>query len=115
MDVTNDSSINVGETDVLVLGAGAAGCGAAMAAKEKGVRVLLLDKGKLESTGQLGGGNDHFMAVLNTAENDSYEAMVDYFSSPLAPYSPSMIENAWANQTPTVLDMLVESGIELLT
>ena len=27
------------ETDVLVLGAGAAGCGAAMAAKTKGVRV----------------------------------------------------------------------------
>ena len=34
------------ETDVLILGSGAAGCGAAIAAKQKGVRVLLLDKGK---------------------------------------------------------------------
>lgn len=114
MDVISDSSIKVVETDVLVLGAGAAGCGAALAAREKGVKVLLLDKGKLESTGQLGGGNDHFMAVLNTSENDSYEAMVDYFSSPLAPYTPSMIENGWASQTPTVLDFLVESGVEFM-
>ena len=48
------------ETDVLILGSGAAGCGAAMAAKGKGAKVLMLDKGKLESSGCLGGGNDHF-------------------------------------------------------
>jgi len=34
------------ETDVLILGSGAAGCGAAIATKQKGGRVLLLDKGK---------------------------------------------------------------------
>ena len=54
------------ETDVLVLGSGAAGCGAAMAAAEQGVRTLMVDRGLLESSGSLGGGNDHFMAVLNT-------------------------------------------------
>lgn len=37
--------------------------------------VLLPDKGKLESSGCLGGGNDHFMAALNTGpETDSTEA-----------------------------------------
>lgn len=48
------------ETDVFILGAGASGCGAALAAGGKGVRVLLADKGKLESCGSLGGGNDSF-------------------------------------------------------
>ena len=39
----------VHETDVLVLGAAAAGTGAALAALESGQRVLLVDKGKFES------------------------------------------------------------------
>jgi succinate dehydrogenase/fumarate reductase flavoprotein subunit len=61
MNDENNSSINIVETDVLVLGAGASGCGAAMPAKRRGIKVLLLDKGKLESAGQLGGGNDHLL------------------------------------------------------
>ena len=47
------------ETDVLVIGSGASGCGAALGAREQGLRVLLMDKGKLESSGCIGGGNDH--------------------------------------------------------
>lgn len=47
------------ETDLLILGTGAAGCGAALAAREAGVKTLMVDKGKLESSGCLGGGNDH--------------------------------------------------------
>lgn len=115
MNKENKGSINTVETDVLVLGAGAAGCGAAMAAKRKGVRVLLLDKGKLESTGQLGGGNDHFMAVLDTdPETDSSDAVVNYFRNPLAPYTPRMIEKGWVDQLPPVLDILVDSGVEFM-
>jgi len=110
-----DASINIIETDVLVLGAGAAGCGAAIAAMKKGVKVLLLDKGKLESTGQLGGGNDHFMAVLNTdPDTDSGKAVVNYFKNPLAPYSPKMIENGWVDQLPPVLDILIDAGVEFM-
>ena len=59
-----DSLGIVHETDVLILGAGASGCGAALSASRHGLRVLLADKGKLESCGSLGGGNDHFIAVL---------------------------------------------------
>jgi succinate dehydrogenase/fumarate reductase flavoprotein subunit len=44
MTLIDRSLGNMIETDVLVLGSGAAGCGAAMAAKEKGARVLMLDK-----------------------------------------------------------------------
>ena len=43
------------ETDVLVIGSGASGCGAALGAREQGLRVLLMDKGKLESSGCIGG------------------------------------------------------------
>ena len=56
------------ETELLILGTGAAGCGAALAAQQAGIRTLMVDKGKLESSGCLGGGNDHFIAVLNTDE-----------------------------------------------
>ena len=52
------------ETDVLILGAGAAGSGAAIAARRQGADVVLVEKGKLESCGSAGGGNDHFLAVL---------------------------------------------------
>ena len=54
------------ETDVLILGAGAAGSGAAIAARREGVDVVLVEKGKLESCGSAGGGNDHFQAPLGT-------------------------------------------------
>ena len=54
------------ETELLILGTGAAGCGAALAARQAGIRTLMVDKGKLESSGCLGGGNDHFMAALGT-------------------------------------------------
>lgn len=55
MEYPVDISSTTHETDVLVLGAGASGCGAALAAGGRGVRVLLADKGKLESCGSLGG------------------------------------------------------------
>ena len=41
------------ETDVLVIGSGASGCGAALGAREQGLRVLLMDKGKLASFSSL--------------------------------------------------------------
>ena len=72
------------ETDVLVLGAGAVGCGAAVAAAGAGTKVLLLDKGCLESSGSLGGGNDHFMCVLDQEEHDGLEDIIRYYSTPIS-------------------------------
>ena len=72
------------ETDVLVLGAGAVGCGAAVAAAGVGAKVLLLDKGCLESSGSLGGGNDHFMCVLDQEEHDGLEDIIRYYSTPIS-------------------------------
>jgi len=106
----------VTETDVLILGGGAAGCGAAMAAKKKGVSVTLVEKGKLESSGCLGGGNDHFMAVLNSgAATDTADAVANFYSNPLMGLTPRMIKDGWVKQMPVILDVLQEIGVEFVT
>jgi succinate dehydrogenase/fumarate reductase flavoprotein subunit len=115
MHKNNDSTdgLRTIETDVLVLGSGAAGCGAAIAARQKGLRALLLDKGKLESSGCLGGGNDHFMAVLNSGpENDSTEALVKFYGNPLSGLSPGLIANGWVEAMPAMIDVLLEIGVK---
>lgn len=102
------------EADVLILGSGAAGCGAAIGAREQGARVVLVDKGKLESSGCLGGGNDHFMAVLNSGpETDTEEAVVRFFSSPASGYSRELVSR-WVRAMPPILRILEESGVEFV-
>ena len=102
------------ETDMLILGSGAAGCGAAIGAAEHGCRTVLVDKGKVESSGCLGGGNDHFMAVLNTdPETDSEEALVNFYKGALSGYTPAMISR-WAQAMPVMLDVLEEVGVEFV-
>ncbi len=67
------------ETDVLVIGGGLAGTVAAIGAAEKGVTVVVMDKGKIERSGDVGGGVDHFLAYLETgAEWDTKEAFLKY-------------------------------------
>lgn len=67
------------ETDVLIIGGGLAGCNAAMAAAEQGARVVVLDKGKIERSGDIAGGVDHFMAYLEEGEPwDTAEAYLEY-------------------------------------
>ena len=116
MGNVNRASGNVIDTDVLVLGSGAAGCGAAIAAKGKGARVLMLDKGKIESSGNLGGGNDHFMAILNTdPKTDSAEALVNWFhKGPLTGSTPTMVEKGWAEQIPIIFNILKDIGVEFI-
>ena len=101
------------ETDVLVLGSSASGCGAAIAARRAGAEVLLLDKGKLESSGCLGGGNDHFMAVLDETDHDSLEDMYGYYATPTSGVSRGVVKNYYRAMRPC-LEVLEESGIELM-
>jgi succinate dehydrogenase/fumarate reductase flavoprotein subunit len=103
------------DADVLVLGAGAAGCGAAIAARERGAGVLLVEKGKLESSGCLGGGNDHFMAVLNSGPaTDTGQAVVDFYKTPLSGLTAEMIEEGWVKNMPVILALLQEIGVEFV-
>ncbi len=48
------------ESDVLVLGGGLAGCFAAIAAAQRGQRVVLVEKGATERSGSAGTGFDHW-------------------------------------------------------
>jgi succinate dehydrogenase/fumarate reductase flavoprotein subunit len=103
------------ESDVIVLGSGAAGCGAAMGVRSKGARVLLIDKGKLESSGCLGGGHDHFMAVLHSGpETDTTEAVVNFYAKPMSGLTPKVIEEGWVKMMPIALDILQEVGVEFI-
>jgi adenylylsulfate reductase subunit A len=66
------------ETDVLIVGGGLAGNNAAIAALEKGVRVLIADKSSLQRCGAIAGGVDHFMAYLGTDAWDTREAYLEW-------------------------------------
>lgn len=68
------------ETDIVIIGGGLAGLNAAMAAAERGARVVVIEKGKIERSGCIAGGVDHFMAYLDEGEpwdtRDAYLAFV---------------------------------------
>ena len=55
---------NVYEADVLVVGGGVAGLMAAIAAAEKGARVLVAEKADSRRSGSGAAGNDHFRCFL---------------------------------------------------
>jgi len=67
------------KTDVLIIGGGLAGTNAAMGAAEAGASVVVMDKGKIERSGDVGGGVDHFMAYLETGPDwDTRDAFLGY-------------------------------------
>lgn len=81
------------ETDVLVIGSGASGCGAALGAASQGLDVVIAAKGKQESSGCIGGGNDHYMAVLDTPGEpfDTADDLVKFYSKPLNGWTRTML------------------------
>ena len=89
---------NVISTDVLVIGGGVAGCRAAIAARQKGASVVLMDRGFAKRSGSGGAGVDHWHgAVRNpcskiTPEMYSEAAMdtTDGYTNGLARYIVGM-------------------------
>jgi succinate dehydrogenase/fumarate reductase flavoprotein subunit len=55
---------NVIETDVLIVGGGVAGCRAAIAARQRGVRVAVADRGFTKRSGAGGAGVDHWHGAV---------------------------------------------------
>ena len=110
----SERKIVILETDLLVLGTGAAGCGAALAARRAGIRTLMVDKGKLESSGCLGGGNDHFLAVLGTNDpDDTVDDLVRFYLKPCSGFSESMLRG-WGRTMPLMVNFLEGLGVKLL-
>ncbi|MDD2966359.1 MAG: FAD-binding protein [Desulfovibrionaceae bacterium] len=101
------------ETDVLVIGSGASGCGAALGAQAQGQRVLIMDKGKLESSGCLGGGNDHYMAILEEdSEFDGADDLIKFYAKPLNGWTPTMLREGWFAHMKPLLLMLEKAGVQ---
>lgn len=102
------------EVDLLVIGTGASGMGVALQAAEQNADVLMVGKGTLESSGSLGGGNDHFMAVLDTDEPyDNKEAFVNFYMNSAYGYIREQLEQWHAAFKPCVA-VLDEVGTEFL-
>ena len=111
---SSEQAVRRHEADVLVLGSGAAGCGAALAAVESGASVLLLDKARLESSGCLGGGNDHFLAVLETGEpHDAIENLVGEYATPSSGTSAALVAS-WGRLMRPMMELLESLGVEFI-
>ena len=105
---------NLYEVDVLILGTGASGVGAALQAAKQQSDVLMVGKGRLESSGSLGGGNDHFMAALDTGEPyDDKESFVQFHMKSAFGYRRAHIEQ-WYDSLKPCLAVLEEVGVEFL-
>ncbi|MDO5536851.1 MAG: FAD-binding protein, partial [Desulfovibrionaceae bacterium] len=102
------------ETDVLVIGSGASGCGAALGARDQGLDVIILDKATLECSGCIGGGNDHYMAVLDEPgePHDTADDLVKFYAKPLNGWSKEMLINGWYNHMRYFLDNLGKAGVD---
>lgn len=102
------------DTDVLVIGSGASGCGAALGAASQNMDVVIVDKGKLESSGCIGGGNDHYMAVLDEEGEpfDTADDLVKFYSKPLNGWTRNMLVNGWYNHMRHFLNLLEPAGVK---
>jgi succinate dehydrogenase/fumarate reductase flavoprotein subunit len=102
------------EADVLVLGAGAAGCLASIGARERGAeKVVIVDKGNVISCGCAGAGQDHFGAQLNTGpEWDTDEKSTKYYSSPGWGVSSDLVEKSFTKEVRSMIDRLEAWGVE---
>lgn len=72
-DSNFEPTIQEHSCDVLVIGGGVAGCGAAVGAREVGAQVIVAEKYNIYSSGDAGTGEDHFLAILGTDEWDTSE------------------------------------------
>ena len=70
--------VQIIDTDVLVLGGGAAGCFAALGAASRGARVVVMEKAATEASGAMGSGCDHWeMAATNPCSRVTPEELAD--------------------------------------
>jgi len=103
------------EADVLVVGGGLAGANAAIAAAERGARVVVMDKGKIERSGDIGGGVDHFLAFLNT--DDTWDTR-DHFLRYLwkigrGTADPKVVEKVYCDELPEAIKRMERIGCPL--
>ena len=87
------------DADVAVIGGGIAGLMAAIAAADKGARVVLLDKANTKRSGAGATGNDHFLCWIPEKHGDISVVYEEFMDS----------QNATCNDTPLVMRFLETS------
>jgi adenylylsulfate reductase subunit A len=102
-------------TDVLIVGGGIAGCNAALAATERGAQVVVMDKGKIERSGDLGGGVDHFLAFLQEGQKwDTREAFLDWvWEAGGGTGDPAIIDAVCCSELKEAIDRMAAIGVPL--
>lgn len=100
------------KTDVLIIGGGLAGTNAAMGAAEAGASVVVMDKGKIERSGDIGGGVDHFMAYLSTGPDwDTRDAFLGYVETVgRGTNHISHIESLFCDELPDAIKRMARIG-----
>lgn len=100
------------ETDVLIIGGGLAGCNAALGAAERGASVVVVDKGKIERSGDIGGGVDHFLAFLDTGESwDTRAGFLSYVERVgRGTNHLSILERQYCDELPAAIERMARIG-----
>ena len=104
-------SVEYVTTDVLVIGAGVAGCMAALLASETGAEVALVEKAWVDRSGQAGAGNDHIMAHFNQSPEDS-DAAVNKWAKEDTLCDVSVYDVVVTKNIPDVVRRLENFGIK---
>jgi adenylylsulfate reductase, subunit A len=100
------------KTDVLIIGGGLSGLNAAMGAAESGARVIVADKGRIERSGDIGGGVDHFMAYLDQGgEWDTRDAFLSYVERVgRGTNHLSHLESLYCEELPAAIERMARIG-----
>jgi len=100
------------KTDVLIVGGGLAGSNAAIAAAEAGASVVVMDKGKIERSGDIGGGVDHFLAYLGEGGDwDTRDAFLGYVEKVgRGTNHLSHIESLYCEELPAAIERMARIG-----
>ncbi len=103
------------QTDILIIGGGAAGLNAALIAREAGREVVIMDKAVIERSGHFAGGIDHFGAYLNTGPNwDTREAYLDFTArSARGATNLEVVEKVYCDQLQTAIKRFDAVGCSL--
>jgi len=103
------------KTDVLIIGGGSAGTMAALAARKKGLDVILVDKANINRSGCGAAGNDHFMAVLETGPDwDTPEAFLTWYKRlTQGLVDTKVVEKVYTNRIKGLVDYMEKIGIQM--
>lgn len=101
--------------DVLIVGGGAAGGMAGILAAEAGAKVLMVDLARMERSGDVGAGNDHLAAYLNSGGDwDTKEVFLAWYLR-LSQYliDANVAEKTNVSLVPEMIARLEKMGVPL--